>query len=213
LKGVPLNEELYQYILNTFVEEDDILKSIVKTTEELNLPLIQVSPENGQFLHMLIKMIHAKCVLEIGTLTGYSAVWMARGLPDDGKLTTLEFEKKHADVAKENFKKAKLENKIELILGSAIESLDKIASQKFDFAFIDADKVSYPAYLEKVLPMMNHGGIITADNTLRDGEVVSKNPDESVRGILRFNEMMANDERLLSLLVPISDGLTVGLVK
>lgn len=213
MKGVPLNEELYQYILNTFVEEDELLKSIVKSTEELKLPLIQVSPENGLFLQMLIRMIGAKRVLEIGTLTGYSAVWMARGLPKRGKLITLEVNKDHAKAAKRNFKKAKLSNKIKLILGDALKSLDKLRKQRFDFAFIDAEKVYYPAYLEKVLNMMNRGGIIAADNTLRDGEVISKNPDESVKGVLRFNEMMAKDPRLLSLLVPISDGLTVGLVK
>lgn len=213
MKGVPLNEELYQYILNTFVEEDDILRSIVKETEKLKLPLIQVSPENGLFLQMLIKMIGAKRVLEIGTLTGYSAVWMARGLPKRGKLITLEVNKDHAKAAKHNFKKAKLSNKIKLILGDALKSLDKLSKKKFDFAFIDAEKVNYPSYLERVLGMMNKGGIIAADNTLRDGEVVSKNPDESVKGVLRFNEMMAKDPRLLSLLVPISDGLTVGLVK
>lgn len=163
MKGVPLNEELYQYILSTFVEEDDILKSIVKTTEELNLPLIQVSPENGKFLQILIKMIGAKRVLEIGTLTGYSAVWMARGLPKNGKLVTLEVNKDHAKAARSNFKKAGLTDKIDLILGDALKSLDKLSKQKFDFAFIDAEKVHYPAYLEKVLKMMNRGGIITAD--------------------------------------------------
>jgi caffeoyl-CoA O-methyltransferase len=213
MKGVPLNEELYQYILSTFVEEDDILRSIVKETGVLKLPLIQVSPENGLFLQMLIRMIGAKRVLEIGTLTGYSAVWMARGLPKHGKLITLEVNKDHAKAAHRNIKKAKLSKKIKLILGDALKSLDKLSKRKFDFAFIDAEKVNYPAYLEKILIMMNRGGIIAADNTLRDGEVVSKNPDESVKGVLRFNEMMAKDPRLLSLLVPISDGLTVGLVK
>lgn len=214
MKGVPLNEELYQYIVNTFAEEDEVLKSVVEETEKLKLPLIQVSPENGKFLYLLIKIISAKRVLEIGTLTGYSAIWMARGLPGDGKLITLEYEKKHAEVAKKNFKKAGLENKIELIQGKAIESLDRISNQKFDFVFIDADKVSNPAYFDKVIGMMNRGGLITADNTLRNGEVVDfDTTDEGTKGIQIFNEKVAKDPRVESLLVPISDGLTVCWVK
>ncbi len=214
MKGVPLNEELYQYIVNTFAEEDEVLKSVVEETEKLKLPLIQVSPENGKFLYLLIKIILAKRVLEIGTLTGYSAIWMARALPGDGKLITLEYEKKHAEVAKKNFKKAGLENKIELIQGKAIESLDRISNQKFDFVFIDADKVSNPAYFDKVIGMTNRGGLITADNTLRNGEVVDfDTTDEGTKGIQIFNEKVAKDPRVESLLVPISDGLTVCWVK
>src|SRR5512146_1201573 len=114
MKGVPLNEELYQYIVSTFAEEDDVLKSVVADTEKNQMPMIQVSPENGKFLQLLMKIIKAKNVLEIGTLAGYSTIWMARGLPEGGKLVTLESEKKHAEVARRNFKKAELENKIEI---------------------------------------------------------------------------------------------------
>jgi caffeoyl-CoA O-methyltransferase len=214
MKGVPLNDELYQYIVNTFAEEDDVLKSAVADTEKNGMPLIQVSPENGKFLQLLMKMIGAKRVLELGTLGGYSTIWMARGLPDDGKLITLEYEKKHAEVAVNNFKRAGLENKIEIILGSALESLDMLKGQKFDFAFIDADKVNYPAYFEKVLALMNKGGIITADNTLRKGGVIDPNiEDEGTKAIQVFNKKVSSDPRVESLLVPISDGVTVCLVK
>jgi predicted O-methyltransferase YrrM len=212
MKGVPLNEELYNYILDTFVEEDDVLRSVVKQAEEKNFPLIHVSPENGRFLQMLIRMIKAKKVLEIGTLTGYSAIWMARGLPKSGKLTTLEYEEAHAKAAKENFKKAGLNKKIKIMVGKAADSLKKLKGKKFDFAFIDADKVSYPLYLEKVLKMMKKGGIIAVDNTLRDGEIISKTPDEAILAMRKLNENMAKNPKLLSLLIPISDGLTVGLV-
>ncbi len=214
MKGVPLNEELYQYIVNTFAEEDDVLKSVVAETEKLDMPLIQVSPENGKFLQLLIKIIGAKQVLEIGTLAGYSTIWMARGLPADGKLITLEFEPKHADAAMRNFKKAGLENKIEIISGPALESLDKMKSSKFDFAFIDADKVSYPAYFDKVIEMMNKGGLITADNTLRKGDVIKPDiEDEGTKAIQVYNKKVASDPRVESLLIPISDGVTVCLVK
>jgi len=214
MKGVPLNEELYQYIVNTFAEEDSVLKSAVADTEKNGMPLIQVSPENGKFLQLLMKMIGAKKVLELGTLGGYSTIWMARGLPDDGRLITLEYEKKHADVAMDNFKRAGLESKIEIILGPALESLDKLKGQKFDFAFIDADKVNYPVYYEKILAIMNKGGIITADNTLRKGDVINPEiEDEGTKAIQVFNKIVASDPRVESLLVPISDGVTVCLVK
>ncbi len=214
MKGVPLNEELYEYIVSTFAEEDDILKSVIASTGKNDMPQIQVSPENGKFLQLLIKIIGAKRVLEIGTLAGYSSIWMARGLPADGKLVTLEFEKKHAEVAADNFKKAGLENKIEIIMGPALDSLDKLKGQKFDFAFIDADKVNYPAYFEKVIGLMNKGGIITADNTLRHGEVIDVNPaDEGTRAVQVYNRKVAHDPRVESVLVPISDGVTVCLVK
>lgn len=214
MKGVPLNEELYKYIVNTFAEEDDILKSVVAETEKNGMPLIQVSPENGRFLQLLIKIIKAERVLEIGTLAGYSTIWMARGLPYNGKLITLEFEEKHADVAKQNFKKAGLENKIEIITGPALDSLDKLKGNKFDFAFIDADKVNINNYYEKIINMMTPGGIIAADNTLRHGDVVNtESVEENTKAIRIFNKKVASDPRVESLLVPISDGVTVCLVK
>lgn len=214
MKGVPLNEELYNYIVNTFAAEDDVLKSVIASTEKNGMPLIHVSPENGRFIQLLIKIIRAKCVLEIGTLAGYSTIWMARGLPGDGKLITLEFEQKHADAAKENFKKAGLDSKIEIVIGPALNSLDKFKGTKFDFAFIDADKVNIIKYYDKIINMMNHGGIITADNTLRRGDVVNPDTeDENTLAIREFNKMAASDPRVESLLVPISDGVTVCLVK
>ena len=213
MKGVPLNEELHNYIVTTFAAEDDVLKKVVEQTNTKKFPLIQISPENGKFLYMLIKMINAKQILEIGTLTGYSSIWMARALPNGGKLTTFEINPEHADEAKKNFKNAKLDGKIELILGNAMESLDRLANEKFDFVFIDADKVGYPAYFDKVLGMMNKGGLITADNTLRDGEVVKENVDEGTKAVQVYNKKVASDPRVESLLVPISDGLTICWVK
>jgi predicted O-methyltransferase YrrM len=213
MKGVPLNEDLYNYIVLTFAEEDDILKHVVKHAEEMKFPLIQISPELGKFLFMLIKIIKAKRVLEIGTLTGYSTIWMARALQDDGKVTTLEISKEHAGEAISNFKMAGLDNKIELILGKAMNSLNNLNDEKFDFVFIDADKTGYPEYYDKVIGMMNKGGIIAADNTLRKGEIVTNLNDEAVKATRILNEKMANDSRVESLLIPISDGLTIAWVK
>lgn len=140
MKGVPLTEELYKYITETFIEEDDLLKQVVKNTADKNLPVIQVSPETGKLLGMFIKMINAKHVLEIGTLTGYSSIWMARALPPGGSVITLELTNEHADEAEKNFSTAGLGNKITLIRGKALESLDLLAGKTFDMVFIDADK-------------------------------------------------------------------------
>lgn len=213
MKGVPLNEELYQYIIDTFVEEDEALKSVVENTKEKNFPLIQISPENGKFLFMLAKMVHAKNVLEIGTLTGYSTIWLARALTEGGKVTTLEISNEHAAEARKNFERAGVQNKIHLILGDAFESLDKLSNEKFDFVFIDANKERCSDYFDKVIERMNKGGIIATDNTLRDGDVVKQNADEGTKGIQLYNKKVANDPRVDSLLIPISDGVTLSFVK
>lgn len=212
MKGVPLNEELYKYILDTFVTEDDILKEVVRRTEEKDFPLIQISPELGKFLQMLIIMIGAKKVLEIGTLAGYSAIWMARALPHDGKLITLEKDKEHARISMEHFKKAGLEGKVQLIEGDAVSSLDSLANERFDLVFIDADKVKYPVYFEKAVKMTRKGGIIAADNALRKGDIISKTPDKEVIATRKLNEMMSKHPDITSLIIPISDGLTLGVV-
>ena len=218
MKGVPLNEELYNYIVDTFAQEDDILKGIVKGTEENKIPLIQVSPDNGKFLYLLIKMIGAKRVLEIGTLAGYSTIWMARALPEDGKVVTLEISKEHAEFAQGNFKKAGLENKIQLVFGKAMDSLDKLlettdSDEKFDFVFIDADKENSSVYFDKAIKLTNSGGVIATDNTLKNGNVIKKDVDEGTKGIQLYNKKVANDPRVESLLVSISDGLTISRVK
>lgn len=213
MKGVPLNEELYKYITDTFIHEDELLNQIVADTESKNIPLIQVSPETGKLLGMFIKMIGAKSILEIGTLTGYSTIWMARALPPDGKVTTLELTKAHADEALKNYKKTGLENMITLMLGKAIDSLDALAGSSFDLVFIDADKENCVNYFNKVIEMVRPGGLIITDNTLRRGEVIDPNPGPGALGIIAYNKLVANDSRVESLLVPIDDGITISLVK
>lgn len=212
MKGVPLTDELYRYISDTFIQEDDILKQIVTDTEEKKIPLIQVSPETGKLLGMFIKMINAKNVLEIGTLTGYSSIWMARALPDDGKVITLEVSEEHASEAISNFNKAGLQDKIELIFGKAIDSLDKLSGSMFDMVFIDADKESCSLYFEKVIKMVRTGGLIITDNTLRRGEVILSETSAGTKGIIAYNKLVANDIRVESLLIPIDDGITISIV-
>ena len=213
MKGVPLTEELYKYITDTFIQEDELLKQIVIDTEAKKIPLIQVSPETGKLLGMFIKMIGAKNVLEIGTLTGYSTIWMARALPPEGRVITLELTKAHADEALSNYKKAALDNKIELILGKALDSLDTLTGRKFDLVFIDADKENCVNYFNKVIHMVRTGGLIITDNTLRRGEVIDPDPGPGAQGIIAYNRLVANDSRVESLLVPIDDGITLSFVK
>jgi predicted O-methyltransferase YrrM len=213
MKGVPLTEELYKYITDTFIHEDDLLKQIVVDTEAKKIPLIQVSPETGKLLGMFIKMIGVRNVLEIGTLTGYSSIWMARALPTEGKVTTLELTKEHADEALSNYKKAGLENKITLILGKALDSLETLAGSKFDMVFIDADKENCVNYFNKVIHMVRSGGLIITDNTLRRGEVIDPNPGPGAQGIIAYNKLVASDSRVESLLIPIDDGITISIVK
>lgn len=213
MKGVPLTEELYKYITDTFIQEDDLLKQIVIDTEAKKIPPIQVSPETGKLLGMFIKMIGAKNVLEIGTLTGYSSIWMARALPPEGRVVTLELTKAHADEALSNYRKAGLETKIELILGKALDSLDTLEGSKFDLVFIDADKENCVNYFNKVIHMVRSGGLIITDNTLRRGEVIDPNPGPGAQGIIAYNKLVANDDRVDSLLVPIDDGITLSFVK
>lgn len=213
MKGVPLNDKLYSYIIDTFVDEDDLLRQIVADTKSKDIPLIQISPDSGKFLFMLLKMIKAKSVLEIGALTGYSTIWMARALPEDGRIITLEINETHAEEAKKNYQKAGLDSKISLMLGSAMESLDNLDGENFDFVFIDADKNNSSNYFDKVIAKMNKGGIIACDNTLKFGKVVEENPDIYTQGIIDYNKKVANDPRVDSLLVSISDGITISFIK
>lgn len=213
MKGVPLTEELYKYITDTFIKEDDLLKQVVKDTADKNLPMIQVSPETGKLLGMFIKMINAMNVLEIGTLTGYSTIWMARALPADGSVTTLELTNEHADEAEKNFLSAGVGSKIKLIRGKAIESLNQLAGKTFDMVFIDADKENCTNYFNKVIYMVRAGGLIITDNTLRRGEVIEQNPGPATKGIIDYNKLVANDTRVESILLPIDDGLTLSFVK
>jgi predicted O-methyltransferase YrrM len=189
-----------EYINQLLVPGDPALDEVVRASEAAGLPAIQVSPSQGKFLHILARILGAKKVLEIGTLGGYSTIWMARALPADGKVITLELSAKHAAVARKNFQQAGLADKIELREGAALESLAKIASEgiaPFDFIFVDANKSNMPEYFEWALKLSHPGSVIIADNIVRDGKVIdanSKAPD--IQGVRRFNEMLAVEKRV-----------------
>jgi predicted O-methyltransferase YrrM len=183
------------YITNTLIPADPILEAALAANAAAGLPSIDVTPAQGKFLHLLAKIQGAKRILEIGTLGGYSTIWLARALPPGGRLITLEFEPKHAAVAQQNINHAGLSETVEIRLGAAADSLARLhreATQPFDLIFIDADKPNNPVYLEWSLKLSRPGTLIVCDNVIRDGEIA--NPDSAdpkVQGTRTMFEMMA----------------------
>jgi predicted O-methyltransferase YrrM len=188
------------YINEALVPGDAALENAVQKSNEAGLPQIQVSPSQGKLLHLLARTIGARRILEIGTLGGYSTIWLARALPPDGKLITLEFSPKHAEVAKGNIAAAGLAEKVELRLGPALETLPKLAAEKqapFDFIFIDADKKSMPEYFDWALKLSRKGTLIFADNVVRSGGVVdADSTDPDIQGVRRFYQALHSEPRV-----------------
>ena len=206
---------LTDYLINLFAAryEGDVHRQISETTTEHGLRQIDVRADEGFFLMWLAKLINAKKILEIGTLAGYSGVWLAKGLPDAGKLITLELEQKNAEVARRNFEAAGVSDKIEIKVGNAHETL-KTLDDTFDFVFIDAEKEGYDAYLTWALDHVRVGGIIAGHNAIRRGDVANPNStDDFTINVRAFNERMAKESRLLSFLFPAGDGTVVGIVQ
>ncbi|HSI11590.1 MAG TPA: O-methyltransferase, partial [Chthoniobacter sp.] len=175
--------------------DDAILQSTLAASSAAGLPEIQVSATQGKMLHLLARMQGAQRILEIGTLGGYSSIWLARALPADGRLVTLEFDPKHAEVARANFVRAGFEKLIDLRVGAALETLPQLVQEgagPFDLIFIDADKDNYPGYFEWSLRLACPGTLIIADNVVRQGGVIDSNhPDVRVQGVRRFLDMVA----------------------
>jgi predicted O-methyltransferase YrrM len=189
-----------RYLVENLIPSDPILNEAMQANSAAGLPAIDVAPNQGKLLHLLARIQGAKRILEIGTLGGYSTIWLARALPSNGKLITLEAEAKHAEVAKANIARAGLSAIVELRLGPALESLPKLHNEgapPFDLIFIDADKENIPGYLEWSLRLSRPGTIIVVDNVIRDGAVIDpKDSDPRVQGVRRFFQMVASDPRL-----------------
>jgi len=193
------------YVTGLLVGENDFLTQALKDSEAAGLPSIAVSPAQGKFLSLLAMACGAKRILEIGTLGGYSTLWMAQTLPREGRLITLEFEPLHAEVARQNLKRAGLADKIDIRVGAAADSLKTLAQEKqapFDLIFIDADKDNYPVYLELVLPLTRPGTMLIADNIVREGELINReSTDPRVQGVRQFCEQLANHPQLESTVI------------
>lgn len=190
------------YVTELFVPPDKALASALKASRAAGLPGIQVTPSEGKLLFMLAKMNHARNILEIGTLGGYSAIWLGRALPKGGKLITLEFDAKHADVARKNIERAGLSKVVEIRLGKAMDTLPRLAKEKagpFDLFFIDADKPNNTNYFNWALKLSRPGSLIIVDNVVRSGAVIdAKSKDESVQGVRKFNKAMAAEPRVMA---------------
>jgi len=187
-----------QYIGQTLVKQDDALEAAVADSAAAGLPAIAVSAAQGKLLMLMAKMIGAKRILEIGTLGGYSTIWLARGMAAGGRLITLEYEPKHAEIARKNIARAGVGDAVEIVVGRALETLPKAAGRgPFDLIFIDADKENTPAYWEWSLKLSRVGTIIIVDNVVRDGKVIdAASKDASVQGIRKCLEMMSKEKRI-----------------
>ena len=189
-----------RYLSETLLPADDVLDAALKANAEGGLPAIDVAPNQGKFLHLLARLCGARRILEMGTLGGYSTIWLARALPDGGKLVTLEFEQKHADVARSNIARAGFGEVVEIRVGAAVDSLARLVEEgvaPFDMFFIDADKPSYPDYLQWALKLSRVGTLILLDNVVRDGEVAdAASQDDRTQGVRRCLELMAAEPRL-----------------
>lgn len=210
-----------EYITGLF-PSDPALEMVLQSTRTAGMPQINVSPVQGRFLHVLALTCGARMILEIGTLAGYSAIWMARALPADGKLITLEADPKHAEVAQANIARAGLADRIEVRLGVALDVLPQLAAEgkgPFDLIFIDADKTNLTTYFEWAVRLARPGSLIIADNVIRQGEVLdASSDDEGLRGVRRFNEMLAADRRVIATIVQMVgskgyDGMALAVVR
>ncbi|MFE6168143.1 O-methyltransferase [Viridibacillus arvi] len=189
--------EVDEYFIEKLIPFDSALERVLHVNKEEGLPEIDVAPTQGKLLYLLAKIKGAKNILEIGTLGGYSTIWLARALPEDGKVYTLEAEEEHAKIAERNIKQAGCQDKVEVIVGKALDTLPNIKEKgiaPFDLIFIDADKPNNPHYLKWALELAMPGAIIIADNVVRDGEVINEtSEDERVQGIRQFISLLENE--------------------
>lgn len=188
------------YLSDMLVPPDKVLEAALAASAEAGLPEIAVAPNQGKLLMLLARSINARSVLEIGTLGGYSTIWLARALPKSGRVVTLEALPRHAEVARANFKRARLGAMIDVRLGKALDLLPKLAAEKrkpFDFVFIDADKENIPDYFVWALKLTRPGSLIVVDNVIRGGKVIdASSTDCDVKGVRRFNEMLKKEKRV-----------------
>jgi predicted O-methyltransferase YrrM len=211
IKSLGLSPELHTYLVAHGPPPDPVLDSLARETQALGpIAIMQVAPEQGALLTMLVHLTGARRAVEIGTFTGYSALCLARGLPDDGKLLCCDTSAEWTAIGQRHWEKAGVAHKIELVIAPAIETLRALPkAPHLDLAFIDADKVSYVDYYEEILARLVPGGLVLVDNVLWGGSVVNPEAkDANTEAIRRFNDHVAADKRVESVMLPISDGLT-----
>jgi len=201
------------YIASLFAREDAVLMSLREQADRSGLPPIAISPDEGRLLQVLLRAIGAKRVLEVGTLGGYSAIWMARALPADGILLSIDIDADHAAFATRFIARAGLESVVTVRVGRALDVLPSLDGEQFDAIFLDADKEPLPTYLDWALRLVRPGGMIIADNVLWGGKVLDASiDDDATRAVREFNRRFAEDPRITGIVVPTHDGVAVGIV-
>ncbi len=213
-RTLSIDDRLYDYLCDVSVNESELLRQLREETAQLEYSVMQISPEQGQFMSLLIKLMGAKRAIEIGTFTGYSSISVASAMPEDGKLICCDISPQWTDVAEKYWALAGLDKNIELYSQPAELTLQMLlddgAEKTFDFIFIDADKQNYIKYYEMALRLLRKGGLIAVDNTLWSGAVADpENIEPGTRAIRRFNDLIKQDERVSTSLVTIGDGLTL----
>lgn len=213
MKATGFDRALHAYLSAHRSPDDPVLEELRAETRRLygDRSLMQVAPEQGTLLGLLVAALGARLVVEIGTFTGYSAICMARALPPGGRLLACDVSEEYAGVARRFFAKAAVADRIELVIGPGLETLRALpADPPIDFAFVDADKTGYPDYYEELLPRMRQGGLLAADNVLMGGRVIREDAmDPHTRAIRLFNERVAADPRVESVMLAVSDGLSL----
>lgn len=231
-RGLREGENMYQseenwrkvdeYFIDQLVKEDGILLEVKKSAAMNNVPTIEVAANQGKFLYVIAQMINAKRVLEFGTLAGYSAIWFARAIGSTGRVITLEINKEYAQITRENFKKAKVSEFVELLEGPALQSAQKLVESNvdpFDLIFIDADKPNNPKYLEYAIKLIRSGGVVIFDNVVRNGEICNPDSqDDRVFGVRKLIADMASNPQISATTLQTVglkgwDGFTIAVVK
>jgi caffeoyl-CoA O-methyltransferase len=211
-KFTTLTSDLYEYLVVHRTERDPVLAALIKETEGLGpVSMMQIAPEQGAFMTILTRAIGARSAVEVGTFTGYSALCVARGLPEDGRLLCCDVNEEWTSIGRRHWEKAGVAKKIELRLGPAVDTLRSLPPDtQFDIAFIDADKPNYRNYYEEILKRLRSNGLILFDNVLWMGQVLdAATTDESTRALRELNELIIADRRVEAVMLPIADGLTI----
>jgi predicted O-methyltransferase YrrM len=214
-RSIGLSDVLHQYLLDNSVREPEILTKLREETDRHPLANMQISPEQGQLMGLLVQLIGAKKCLEIGVFTGYSSLSVALNLPDDGRIVACDVSDEFTSIARKYWQAAGVSDKIDLQIAPALDTLDRLLADgeagTFDFAFIDADKNNYSAYYDRCFELVRQGGLILVDNVLWYGRVAdpAMNEDNRTRSIKQINQQIYHDDRVQISLIPIGDGLTI----
>jgi len=210
--------EVDEFLDHIVLDDDPVLSAALEASDAAGLPKIAVSAQQGKFLSLLAAATGARRVLEIGTLGGFSTIWLARGAGPDGRVTTLEYEPKHAEVARANIDRAGLADRVEVLVGAALDTLPSVTGGPFDLVFIDADKENNPGYLEWAIKLTRPGSMIVVDNVIREGEILSPGQDAVLHGARKVIELMGEHPQLdTAVLQTVGakhwDGLALALVR